>query len=170
VDGPPDGSDDRSYSRAPEVDDLVELCRALNDAGALYVLIGGFAVILHGYVRATKDVDLLVDLSPDNIRAVKAGMASLPDNAVSLMEDDEVERYGVVRVADEFVVDLMARACGLVYADALRLGIERMTVAGVEIPVASKRFLIRSKQTVRPHDAEDVAFLERLLEHDRGDE
>jgi len=94
VDGPRDGSDDHQYSRAPGVDDLIELCRALNEAGALYVLIGGFAVILQGYVRATKDVDLLVDLSPENILAVKAGMASLPDNAVSLMENDEVERFG----------------------------------------------------------------------------
>jgi hypothetical protein len=94
VDGRADGGNDREYSRAPEIEDLVELCRSLNAAGARYVLIGGFAVILHGYVRATKDIDLLVDASTANIRAVKSALSSLPDNAASLMADDEVGRYG----------------------------------------------------------------------------
>ena len=124
-------------------------------------------MILHGYVRATKDVDLLVDIAPENIRAVKDAMSRLPDNAVALMEDDEVGRYGVVRVADEFVVDLMARACSLDYADAIRIGVESVEVEGVMIPVASKELLIRTKQTVRPHDAADVAFLQRLLDSER---
>jgi hypothetical protein len=37
-----DDQDDDSYARAPEPQDLVRICRALNDAGARYVLIGGF--------------------------------------------------------------------------------------------------------------------------------
>jgi hypothetical protein len=56
-----DDQDDRGYSRAPELEDLLSLCQALNAEGVRYVLIGGFAVILHGFVRATKDIDLLVD-------------------------------------------------------------------------------------------------------------
>ena len=59
-----DDQDDREYSRAPELEDLVALCKALNAEGVRYVLIGGFAVILHGFVRATKDIDLLIDASP----------------------------------------------------------------------------------------------------------
>ncbi len=62
-----DDQDDREYSRAPELEDLLGLCKALNAEDVRYVLIGGFAVILHGFVRATKDVDLLVDASPENI-------------------------------------------------------------------------------------------------------
>lgn len=58
-----DDQDDRGYSRAPELEDLLSLCKALNDSGVRYVLIGGFAVILQGFVRATKDIDLLVDSS-----------------------------------------------------------------------------------------------------------
>jgi hypothetical protein len=43
--------DERSgeWSRAPELEDLRRICRSLNDAGARYLLIGGFAVIAHGY-------------------------------------------------------------------------------------------------------------------------
>jgi hypothetical protein len=52
---------DDAWARAPEPEDLVRICRALNDAGARYVLIGGFAVVVHGAARFTKDIDLLVD-------------------------------------------------------------------------------------------------------------
>ena len=65
-----DPSNDRAYARAPEVDDLVRICRSLNEAGARYVLIGGFAVIAHGGARTTGDIDFLVDDSPENIMRV----------------------------------------------------------------------------------------------------
>jgi hypothetical protein len=43
-----DDPDDGSYARAPEPADVIRICRALNEASARYVLIGGFAVIAHG--------------------------------------------------------------------------------------------------------------------------
>ncbi|MCA1733830.1 MAG: hypothetical protein LC732_09530 [Acidobacteria bacterium] len=161
-----DDPDDRGYSRAPELEDLVSLCKALNDEGVRYVLIGGFAVILHGFVRATKDIDLLVDPSVENVRKLKRAMAALPDNAIELIAIDEIERYGVVRVADEIVVDLMKTACGISYEEAAP-HIERRTVEGVVIPVASKMLLIRTKDTVRPSDASDVQFLRLRIEEER---
>jgi hypothetical protein len=162
-----DDSDDRGYSRAPELEDLVSLCKALNDEGVRYVLIGGFAVILHGFVRATKGIDLLVDPSVENIQRLKRAMATLPDNAIDLITDDEVERYSVVRVADEIVVDLMKSACGVSYHDAAP-HTETRNVEGVAIPVADKPLLIRTKNTVRPSDASDVQFLRlRLAEEEK---
>ncbi|MES1244321.1 MAG: hypothetical protein ABUT39_22130 [Acidobacteriota bacterium] len=164
-----DDAPDRGESRAPHVQDLIGLCLALNEAGARYLLIGGFAVILHGFVRSTKDVDLLVDPSEENIRSVKRALATLPDNAAALLEDDEVLRYPVVRVADEIVVDLLASACGIDYEEAARTGIETFRIQGVEIPVASKELLIRMKNTVRESDALDVRFLRmRIEEEGRG--
>ena len=53
--------------RPPTIDDIRRICRALDEAGAHYVLIGGFAVILHGGLRTTKDIDLLVDPEPANV-------------------------------------------------------------------------------------------------------
>lgn len=165
MDDPPVGR----YPRAPELEDLVELCRRLNEAGARYLLIGGFAVILHGFVRGTKDIDLLVDPSAGNIRAVKKALSGLPDDAASEMADDEVERYTVVRVADEIVVDLMASACGIDLAEAERGGdIELFEIEGVSMPVAGKRLLLRMKDTVRPSDAMDANYLRILIEEDEN--
>lgn len=78
-----DDRDDPSYSRAPEPDDLVRLCRALNSAGARYLLVGGFAVVAHDATRFTKDIDLLVDDSPENVARVKQGLGVLADNAAA---------------------------------------------------------------------------------------
>jgi hypothetical protein len=45
-----DDSDDGVYSRAPTIEDVARISRALNAAEASYVLIGGFAVIIHGSI------------------------------------------------------------------------------------------------------------------------
>lgn len=151
-----DEDDDRS-ARAPEPDDVVRICRALNEAGARYLLIGGFAVIAHGGGRFTKDIDLLVDDAPENVARVKRALSILPDNAAAEVGDDDVQRHAVVRVADEVVVDLMGRACGLSYADAAR-DAETLEREGVRIPLASPATLIRMKDTFPPQDAIDRAF------------
>lgn len=158
---------DRGESRAPQLQDLLDLCQAFNREGVRYLLVGGFAVILHGFVRSTKDVDFLVDPGEENIRAVKRAMATLPDNAAALLADDEVQKYQVVRIADEFVVDLLATACGVTYSEATQGGIETFNVHGVAIPVASKELLIRMKDTIRDSDAVDVRFLRMRIEEDR---
>lgn len=162
-----DDADDRGYSRAPRLEDLLRVCQALNREGARYVLIGGFAVVLHGFVRATKGVDFLVDASDDNIRRIQRALAVLPDRAVEMIEADEVRRYTVVRIADEIVVDLLREACGVDYDEASS-GIELREVEGVAIPVASKELLIRLKQTLRPSDQADIEFLRHRIEADRA--
>ena len=161
-----DEPDDDRYARAPEPDDVVRICRSLNAASARYLLIGGFAVMAHGAGRFTKDIDLLVDDGPQNIARIKQGLAVLADNAAAEVADDDVQRHVVVRVADEVVVDLMGRACGLSYADAVQ-DAEVVERDGVPIPVASPATLIRTKDTPRPQDALDRAFLEGVLEQRR---
>lgn len=149
-------------SRPPRLEDLVFLCRALNEEGARYLVIGGFAVILHGYTRGTMDVDLLVDPSTENVARVKKAMSRLPDNAAREVADTDVAGYGVVRVGDEFIVDLMGKACGVTYAQAAPSALT-YELEGVSIPFASASWLIRMKDTVRPKDAQDVLFLRRKL-------
>jgi hypothetical protein len=157
-----DDSSDARYSRAPEPADVVRICRALNEAGARYLLIGGFAVIAHGAGRLTKDIDLLIDDSRDNVARVKRALSVLADNAAAEIDDGDVGRHVVVRVADEVIVDLMGRACGVAYDEAAA-DAEPVEREGVTIPVASPRTLIRLKDTPRPQDAIDRAFLEGVL-------
>ena len=162
-----DEHDAGRYARAPEPADVVRICRALNEAGARYLLIGGFAVVAHGAGRLTKDIDLLVDDAPENVERLKRGLAVLADNAAAEVAAGDVREHVVVRVADEVIVDLMGRACGVSYTEAAA-DQETIERDGVSIRIASPRTLIRLKDTPRPQDAIDRAFLEGVL-RERGD-
>ncbi len=164
-----DDTDAVEYARAPEPEDLVRICRALNEAGARYVLIGGFAVIAHGASRFTKDIDLLVDDAPDNIARVKRGLAILADNAAAEVADHDVRDHTVVRVVDEVIVDLMGRACGLAYAE-VAADMEWIELSGVRVPIASPATLVRTKDTYRPQDAMDRSFLRQVLDRRRRED
>lgn len=153
---------DGGYARAPEPEDVVRICRALNEAGARYLLIGGFAVVAHGAGRFTKDIDFLVEDSPENVARVKRALSVLEDDAAAGVADTDVREHVVVRVADEILVDLMGRACGLDY-EAASGDAEAIDLGGVVVPVASPRTLIRTKDTARPQDAIDRAFLEGVI-------
>ena len=150
-------------SRPPTLDDLIELCRRLNEEGAEYVVIGGMAILQLGFVRATEDIDLLVDTSPENFERLRRAMLSLPDQAIEEVRPTDLDEYVVVRVADEFVVDLMKSACGVDYQEASS-ATRPVSLKGVTIPFASAALLWRLKQTVRSKDEIDRQFLARLLE------
>jgi hypothetical protein len=152
--------------RPPTLDDLRRIGRALDQAGARYVLIGGFAVILHGGERTTKDIDLLVDPAPDNVERLKAALSVLEDDAAREIDPEDLQKYTVVRVADEVMVDLLAAACGVTWAEAMASA-ERRELDGIGLIVADRETLIRTKQTIRPSDAADRAFLETLRDESR---
>jgi hypothetical protein len=146
-------------SRAPTEEDLVALCRRLNELGAKYLIVGGFAVIYSGYARTTMDVDLLIAADLENEAKVFRSLEGLPDQAVRELQPGEVEKYAVVRVADEITVDLMKSASGIEYAEA-SLEIVLRRVQDLEIPFASPRLLWRMKKcTYREKDLMDLLFL-----------
>lgn len=154
--------------RPPVEADLVALCRELNQRGARYVVIGGFAVIAAGSPRVTGDIDLMVAVDPENEAKVFSALATLPDNAVRELQPGELLQYNVIRVADEILVDLMRTAGGIDYAEAAKDVVVR-EVQGVPIPFASPRLLWRMKAvTHRVKDAADLVFLRYWFE-ERGE-
>ena len=124
------------------------------------------AVIQAGFPRATGDIDLLIDISPTNQERVRRALMQLHDQAVRDVAPDDLERYAVVRVADEIVVDLMKAACGIAYQEASR-NVDVVEIDGVPIPFANPELLLRMKDTYREKDKLDRAFLARLVEQRR---
>ena len=154
--------DQAPESRPPTLDDLVFLCRELNEAGAKYVVIGGMAIIQSGFARATEDIDLLVGKSEENFQRIRQALLNLPDGAVQELEGGELQQYGVVRIADEFVVDLMLSACGIDFDEAEPY-VDMVEIQGVQMPFAKPELLWRLKQTLREKDKLDLIFLRELL-------
>ena len=162
-DHPPDEEVNSEECRDPTLTDLIKLCADLNQCGASYLIVGGFAIIQAGYDRHTKDIDLLIDVSRENEARVVRALQNLPERAIDEMEAGDTDTLGVVRVADEIMVDLMKSGCGVTYADAIKDAVWR-ELDGVRIPFASKPTLWKMKQTVREKDIPDRLFLRQQLE------
>lgn len=137
------------------------MCRLLNDAGVRYVIVGGFALALHGAIRATKDIDVLIEPTLDNARRALEALRGLTYGVARELDPAEVIAKPITIIGDDPRVDLLTLAWSVRYADAAP-SMLRMRIEDVEVPVADLDTLIRSKQTGRLQDLADAETLEAL--------
>lgn len=149
--------------RLPTPDDLGELARALNDHGVEYAIIGGTAMMFHGFPRATKDIDLLLPLSHENNRKLQAALKVLPFNQDALkdLELESLDKGYSTAVEGDIAIDILFVANDMKF-DAFREFLERHDFNGYKVFTLSLDGLIRSKETTRDSDKLDVAKLRRL--------
>ncbi len=79
--------------------DFKEFIQSLNDNQVRYLVIGGYAVALHGYPRYTKDIDIWIEMSPENATRMlhaleQFGFASLDLQPQDFMTPDQVIQLG----------------------------------------------------------------------------
>lgn len=149
-------------------DPLARVCYLLNREDARYVVVGAHACILHGLVRTTEDVDLLIEESDDNYERVLRALCGLEDRAAAELTVEDLRENLVVKVADEVEVDISRRAWTVGYPEAMKSA-EFAEIEGVRVPYASLAVLIRSKSTYREKDRADLLFLRRLMERKQSD-
>lgn len=152
---------------------------ALSRRGGRYVVVGGVAVVLHGHVRLTADLDLVIDLEPEAARRtveILEGLGLVPRAPVAAVEFAAPERRREwIREKGMTVFSMMNPRNPLLTVDLfvespvpfeeLWERAEVMKIGAAEVRVASIPDLVRMKQAVgRPRDVEDV---ERLLEIER---
>jgi predicted nucleotidyltransferase len=150
------------HSRPATFDDLKALIRVLNQNGAEYLLIGGYALFAHGYHRATTDIDLLVPANQVAGRKIRDALLLLPDQAARDIDPAWFDEGDNIRVADAFVVDLMLNACGETY-DSLQEHAETIDLDGIPLRTVNLRGLLLTKQAARDKDIADRIILERAL-------
>ncbi len=155
--------DDSGFARAATLDDLKRVLSLLNQHEVDYLLIGGYALAAHGYLRATTDIDILVPPTLASGQKVKRALLMLPQQAAAELDVDWFAEGETIRVADEFVVDVMFNACGETY-DSLQSELEIIDFDGVPVRTVSLGGLLRTKRTVREKDVVDRLALERALE------
>jgi hypothetical protein len=142
---------------------LLRVCSLLNQHNARYLVVGARACWLHGYVRATMDVDILVPEDMENHARIIAALSELEDHAAAdLTPQDFVENI-VVKIADDVEVDVSTRAWTVSYAGAIGTALKTI-IQDIEIPYLDLKTLIASKRTQRDQDQVDV---QRLLSLDR---
>ena len=152
----------RIESRPPTIQEFAKLCGDLNKAGVKYIVIGGLAVIAQGFTRATEDIDLLLQDSIENHTKLLKVLNQLPDGASKELKPEDLTEFEVIRVVDEFVIDLMTKACGETFEGNEKL-LDPQIIENVSIPFASAELLLKLKQGIREKDKIDRAFLEQKI-------
>lgn len=151
-----------------------EILTALADHGVDFVVIGGIAVQVHGYIRGTHDVDIVVEPRTLNLTRLSEALAAL---------ESELRTPGTLKLADPHqlrsaplipvitragpldVVNVEHLAGGPRSYDALRAAAIKVDLRGREIAVAGLSDLIRMKRAAgRDQDLMDIEALTRAPE------
>jgi len=143
--------------------DWIELCNLLNAHSAEYLVVGGQAVIAHGYPRLTKALDLLVRPTLSNgsrvLAALAAFGAALPGLAREQFEDP---RTSLMLGREPFRVDILTDIPGVTFDEAWSSRIY-VTLDEVSLPIIGKAELIKNKRAVgRLQDLADAEELEKI--------
>ena len=141
-------------------DDFKEFLRLLNVHHVDYLLIGGYAVAVHGYPRATIDLDVWVRAVHENAARVVSALQAFGFDSPELTPrlfvlPDQIVRFGV----PPFRIEIMTTISGVTY-DECRANAETHDVDGILVPVISRDDLKRNKRAAGRH--KDLADLEHL--------
>jgi predicted nucleotidyltransferase len=140
----------------------------LTDSEVLFVVVGGIAVALNGYVRLTEDVDILVESSEDNIKRLLGCLSEFGEGFASELSvedfsDDEAGAIRVVEATEDCQIDIFTTMSGMRFQNLMQSA-EETEVKERRIRYASKQDLIQLKSgSVREKDQIDVIALTRLL-------
>ncbi len=125
-----------------------------------YLVIGGIASILYGVPRATFDLDILIESTPDNAKRLLDSLSDAGLGTASLTDVNEVLSNEITVFKDWVRIDVQTVTPGLNFQEAWKHR-ETMTFQGQTFYVASKEDLISSKRASgRDIDLEDVRLLE----------
>ena len=153
--------------------DPVRVFSTLHRHGVDYLTIGAFAVIAHGYVRATADIDLVARQDRDNLRRLADAFTELNARLrgidADLLEIDPTDPDVLASGAsftldtDAGPVDYLNDVPGAGDYEGLRGRAVEANAAGVVVHVVGLDDLIRMKRaSARPQDLRDIANLSQL--------
>lgn len=145
--------------------DLRTLLTSLQENGVEYILIGGQSLALHGFPRATEDIDLVVPFDEENGKRIIKSLAFL-NSAKDLQSEwfsaeanaDEIQN---IRVVDDLVVDILFAANGQTYQSLLP-HLKTISFNGMSIRTLDIDGLLKTKTDFREKDIVDRAVLIKI--------
>lgn len=142
--------------------DFLDLLRSLCDAEARFLVVGAYAVSFHAEPRATGDLDIWVEPTPENARRVYAALAAFGAPLDDLGVDDLADPRIVFQMGvAPRRIDILTAITGVGFAEAWPDRAEA-SYGGVRFPILGRDALIKNKRALgRPKDLLDVELLER---------
>lgn len=140
--------------------DFKEFFELLNANQVQYLVVGGYAIAIHGHPRYTKDIDVWVAMTPENAEKIvhslnEFGFASLGLKSGDFLTPDQIIQLGY----EPSRIDILTSISGVDFSSCYpkRVGID---IDGVHIEVIDIENLIKNKKASgRPQDIADVEEL-----------
>jgi predicted nucleotidyltransferase len=144
-------------------DEYLNFIRLLNENHVEYVVLGGYAVIVHGYIRTTGDVDILINTSEQNADKMLTVMLKFGYDVYDFELSDFMQEPGCISL-DRYngKIEILTSTLGVTFEECFNNKVVVQT-DGIPINFISLTDLIKNKQAVgRPKDLEDVKNLTNL--------
>ena|SRR5437764_7576917 len=139
--------------------DFKEFLRLLRAEGVEYLLVGGWAVIYHGYPRPTNDFDIWIAIDPDNavriVRAVRRFGLDAPLPSELFLQEDKIVRIG----SEPNLIEIMTSASGVRFEECYRERLETRLDSEPVTLISLRNLRINKRAAGR---LKDLADLEEL--------
>ena len=149
--------------------DYRDMIECLQRESVEFMLVGGYAVALHGWPRMTFDIDFWIMANPQNAAAVMRALKAFGAPLMDLKEEDFHKPGMVFQIgAEPQRIDILSAISGVAYEDAVSR-VVRMEVDGLSLKVIALDDLIANKRASgRPKDLVDAMILEKMREKKNG--
>lgn len=141
--------------------DTSGLLKLLNENEVKYVVIGATSFSVHGYARATMDIDIFIEPSPENIKKVRKALQSFGYDLEDVSEQDMLENKLLLR---QYLVetDIHPFVKGVNFEEVWNNRVID-EISGIPVNFSSLDDLIKMKKAAgRPKDVEDLKALKEL--------
>jgi hypothetical protein len=140
--------------------DFREFIQSLNDNHVLYLVVGGYAVALHGHPRYTKDLDVWIAMTPANAANLDGALAQFGFGSLGLQASDFLVPDQIIQLGlPPNRIDILTSLPGVEFADCYPSRLE-VDVEGARVNFIDLDNLKRNKQAAGRH--QDQADLENL--------
>ncbi|MGK7390320.1 MAG: hypothetical protein ACNS60_08210 [Candidatus Cyclobacteriaceae bacterium M2_1C_046] len=146
-------------------EDFREFIHQLNDKQVKYLIIGGYAMGVYGHIRATKDLDIFIDTSDENVLKLKQACIAfqIPEEQISLRMfqipqivdiGDEPFKIEILKKLDVIDFNYAYERRNIIYIENLEL-----SIASIDDMIHLKEAAIKERNESR--DQEDLGFLKK---------
>ena len=141
--------------------DFKEFLELLNENSVKYLVVGGYAVAFHGHPRYTKDLDVWVQLAPDNANKMIDALKKFGFASLGLKSDDFLKRNQIIQLGyPPNRIDILTTLTNLKFEDCYKAKVE-VEIQGLHIDFIDIENLKKNKRaTGRQQDLADAENLE----------
>lgn len=139
--------------------DFITLC---NNHEVRYLVIGGYAVSIHGYPRSTKDMDVCIEMTEENAKKMVRVIKDFGFGSSNLTESDFLSKNFITQLGyDPLRIDILNDLDGVSFKEAWQ-NRKIVNISGVEINFIGYNELLKVKEKAgRPQDMADISILKK---------